>query len=83
MRHAISNTAEYGDYVSGERVIDEHVRKNMKQILTDIQSGKFADQFMQQHFQGDKELNELRSKSTGLSIETVGEKLRAMMPWLK
>ncbi len=83
MRHAISNTAEYGDYVSGDRVIDDRVRNNMKQILTDIQSGKFADQFLQQHYQGDNELNELRSKSKGQTIETVGAKLRAMMPWLK
>ena len=83
MRDAISNTAEYGDYVSGNRVIDDHVRQNMRQILADIQSGKFADQFMQQHQDGDEELKELRAANKGQPIELVGAKLRAMMPWLK
>lgn len=83
MRKLISNTAEYGDYVTGDRVIDNHVRENMKKVLADIQSGEFADRFMKQHQDGDKELNELRENKRGQLIESVGAKLRAMMPWLK
>jgi ketol-acid reductoisomerase len=83
MRSAISNTAEYGDYVTGEQVIDDHVRANMKKVLDDIQSGAFAKRFMQQHYDGDQELADLRKKHSERPIEKIGAKLRSMMPWLK
>ena len=83
MRDAISNTAEYGDYASGPRVIDQHVRDSMKKILQEIQSGKFAKQFIEQHEAGDVELKKYREQNVDSEIERVGEKLRAMMPWLE
>jgi ketol-acid reductoisomerase len=83
MREVISNTAEYGDYVSGPRVIDRHVRDAMKLILQEIQSGQFADKFMQQHAAGDREINQFREQNRHTAIEQVGARLRAMMPWLK
>ena len=83
MREVISNTAEFGDYVSGPRVIDDHVRQSMRRVLADIQSGRFADRFMEQHRQGDQELNRLRAEQTDSLIEQVGSQLRAMMPWLE
>jgi ketol-acid reductoisomerase len=83
MREVISNTAEFGDYVSGPRVIDRHVRASMKLILHEIQSGQFADRFMQQHAAGDREINQFREQNRHTAIEQVGARLRAMMPWLK
>ncbi|MCH2179688.1 MAG: ketol-acid reductoisomerase [Mariniblastus sp.] len=83
MREAISNTAEFGDYVSGPRVIDTAVRQKMKDILEDIQSGAFAKRFMDQHQDEDQELLSFRAAESGTEIEGVGQKLRAMMPWLE
>ena len=83
MRKAISNTAEYGDYVTGPRVIDEHVQDSMKQILAEIKSGKFADRFIKQHEAGGDEMDELRKENESLLIESVGSKLRGLMPWLE
>lgn len=83
MRKAISNTAEYGDYVTGPRVIDEHVQDSMKQILAEIKSGKFADRFIKQHEAGGGEMAELRKENESLLIESVGAKLRGLMPWLE
>lgn len=83
MREAISNTAEFGDYVSGPRVIDIAVRQKMKDILEDIQSGAFAKRFMDQHQDEDLELLSFRAAESGTEIEGVGQKLRAMMPWLE
>ena len=83
MRESISNTAEYGDYTRGPRIIDEHVKAKMKQILAEIQSGQFARQFMQQHEQGDQELHRLRADCRHSLIEQVGSKLRSLMPWLQ
>lgn len=83
MRKSISNTAEYGDYVTGPRVIDSHVRASMKQILDDIKSGKFAQQFIDQHESGGEEMESLRKANESSLIETVGAKLRKLMPWLK
>jgi len=83
MRKAISNTAEYGDYVSGPRVIDEKVRESMKQILDEIKSGKFAQQFISQHESGGEEMETLRKENESSLIESVGGKLRKLMPWLK
>lgn len=83
MREVISNTAEYGDYVSGPRIIDDHVRGSMKAVLDDIQSGAFAERFIAQHRSGDRELMELRASQAEHPIEEVGRKLRRMMPWLR
>ena len=83
MRDAISTTAEYGDYVSGPKVIDSHVRDNMKKVLTEIQNGNFAKQFMDQHHDQDSHLKSLRQQNAALPIENVGAGLRKMMPWLE
>ncbi len=83
MRESISNTAEYGDYTRGPRVIDDRVKATMKEILAEIQSGQFARQFIQQHKNGDQELNRLRADQSHPLIEQVGAKLRSLMPWLQ
>ena len=83
MREAISNTAEYGDYVSGPRVIDDQVRQNMKDVLADIQSGDFAKRFMDQHRAGGQELAKCRQEQAETELNQVGQKLRSMMPWLE
>jgi ketol-acid reductoisomerase len=82
MRDVISTTAEYGDYTRGPRVIDHHVRQSMQNILAEIQSGEFARQFIEQHQQGDLQLQSFRQSNRDLVIEQVGRKLRGMMPWL-
>ncbi|HUY99172.1 MAG TPA: ketol-acid reductoisomerase [Thermomicrobiaceae bacterium] len=83
MRYSVSDTAEYGDYVSGPRLIDERVRESMHQILQDIQSGKFADQWMDENEAGRQNLYRMREAALSHQIEQVGDELRAMMPWLK
>lgn len=83
MRDAISTTAEFGDYTRGPRVIDDHVRESMREILKEIQSGKFAKQFIDQYQAGDSELKKFRSQHEDSQLEQVGTKLRAMMPWLE
>lgn len=83
MRYSISNTAEYGDYVTGPRIITAQTKAEMKRVLADIQSGKFAKQFMEDRAtQGKHELEAYREKHAKHPIEAVGEKLRAMMPWI-
>lgn len=82
MRYSISNTAEYGDYVSGPRVINDDVKAEMKEILKDIQSGKFVESFMGGNKEGLNRLKELRESEAKHPIEDVGAKLRAMMPWI-
>ena len=83
MRRSISNTAEFGDYTRGPRIIDGHVRKQMQELLKDIQSGKFAEEFMQQHRDGGGRLIELRESQAKGAMEQIGDKLRSMMPWIK
>ncbi len=83
MRYSISNTAEYGDYCSGPRVIDDHVRAEMKRILDDIQSGRFTRDWMLECQANQPSFKALRRRSGKHQIEEVGEKLRAMMPWIK
>jgi ketol-acid reductoisomerase len=83
MRYSISNTAEYGDMTRGKRVIGNEARAAMKQILADIQSGKFAHEWMEEHRVGSPHFRELRKEAETHPIEGVGNKLRAMMPWLK
>ncbi len=83
MRDAISNTAEYGDYVSGPAVIDQHVKDRMKHILDEIQNGNFAKRFLAQHQSGGAEMQSHREKDRELEIEQTGAKLRKLMPWLQ
>jgi ketol-acid reductoisomerase len=83
MRDAISTTAEYGDYTRGPRVIDDSTKLEMKKILDEIQSGKFAKQFLAQYRNGHSELKAFRETNRDLPIEKIGRKLRAMMPWLE
>jgi len=80
---AISNTAEYGAYRTGPRVIDQHVREEMKRVLADIQSGKFAKEWMAENASGQKDFTAMRERTASHPIEAVGKRLRAMMPWLK
>ncbi len=82
MRYSISNTAEYGDYVTGPRLIDEHVRKEMRQVLKEIQNGTFAGRWIQENQVGRPSFLAMRRANAEHQIEEVGKELRAMMPWL-
>ncbi len=82
-RWSVSDTAEYGDYVSGPRVIDPHVKENMKAVLADIQSGAFAKRFIDDQDAGAPEFKALRTKGAAHPIEAVGRELRKMMSWVK
>jgi len=82
MRYSISNTAEYGDYTRGPRLIDEHVKARMKEVLADIQSGRFAKEWMLENAAGQPSFKAMRRRAAEHDIEKVGEKLRAMMPWI-
>jgi ketol-acid reductoisomerase len=81
-RWSVSDTAEYGDYVSGPRVIDAHVKENMKAVLADIQSGKFAERFIADQDAGAPEFKALRAKGEAHPIEDTGRKLRGLMSWV-
>jgi ketol-acid reductoisomerase len=81
-RWSISDTAEYGDYVSGPRVIDPRVKENMKAVLSDIQDGSFAARFIADQDAGAPEFTELRKKGEQHPIEDVGRKLRGLMSWV-
>lgn len=81
MRFSISDTAEYGDYVSGPRVIDANTKKNMKAVLTDIQSGKFAKNWIKENQDGRPYFNKVREDAKDHLIEKVGKELRASMAW--
>ncbi|WP_135080604.1 ketol-acid reductoisomerase [Terasakiella sp. SH-1] len=83
MRYSISNTAEYGDYVTGPRVIDASVKERMKEALADIQNGKFVRDFMLENEVGQPFLKARRAQGAAHPIEETGEKLRGMMPWIK
>ena len=82
MRYSISNTAEYGDMTRGKRVIGDEARKAMKAILADIQSGKFADEWITEYRCGLPHFRELRKEAAKHPVEEVGAKLRGLMPWL-
>jgi len=82
MRHSISNTAEYGDYVSGARVITAQAKENMKAILTDIQNGQFAKGFIEDNQNGFPEFHKMREENGNHQIEKVGSELRKMMPFV-
>ena len=83
MRHSISDTAEYGDYTRGPKVVDQHVRERMKMVLADIQSGLFAREWILENQAGRPSFQILRERDSGHPIEQVGKELREMMPWLK
>ncbi|MEQ8194229.1 MAG: ketol-acid reductoisomerase [Rhodospirillales bacterium] len=82
MRYSVSNTAEYGDYVSGPRVVDPTVKARMKKVLDDIQSGRFVRDWMLECEAGQPSFKALRRRGAEHDIEKVGAKLRAMMPWI-
>ena len=83
MRYSISNTAEYGDYTRGSRVISDEVKAEMKRILADIQSGRFARDWVLENNAGQPSFKAMRRAAAEHDIEKVGERLRAMMPWIK
>jgi ketol-acid reductoisomerase len=82
MRYSISNTAEYGDYSRGSRVITDETRAEMKRILDEIQSGRFAGEWVNECNAGQPSFKAMRRRSAEHSIEEVGSRLRAMMPWI-
>jgi len=82
MNYSISNTAEYGEYVTGKKIIDSKTKERMKEILKDIQSGKFAKQWMDENKNGQKNFLKMRKELADHPIEKVGKKLRDLMPWI-
>jgi len=82
MNYSISNTAEYGEYISGKKIIDSKTKERMKEILKDIQSGKFAKQWMNEYKSGQKNFLKMRKELSEHPIEKVGKKLRELMPWI-
>ncbi|MGD9156544.1 MAG: ketol-acid reductoisomerase [Bacillota bacterium] len=83
MRYSISDTAEYGDFVSGKRIITDATRKEMQQILSEIQSGEFAKKWLLENQVGRPNMNALRRTEATHPLEVVGRKLRDMMSWIK
>jgi ketol-acid reductoisomerase len=83
MRYSVSDTAEYGDYTRGPRVIDELTKDRMRQILAEIQTGSFAREWILENQAGRPVYNALRKMDAEHQIEIVGKKLRSMMPWLR
>lgn len=83
MNYSISNNAEYGEYVTGPRIVTDETKKVMKQVLKDIQTGEYAKSFILENRAGAPTLQSRRRLTAEHSIEQVGEKLRAMMPWIK
>jgi ketol-acid reductoisomerase len=82
MNYSVSNTAEYGEYLTGPKIIDEHVRANMKQALAEIQSGHFARTWMLENKVNQPSFKAMRRQCAEHPLEAVGERLRAMMPWI-
>ena len=83
MRYSVSETAEYGDYTRGPMVIDEHVKDNMKRVLTAIQDGSFAREWITENDEGRPRFKRLRRENAEHPIESVGKELREMMTFLK
>ena len=83
MRYSVSNTAEYGDFTRGPRIINQQTRAEMKKILQEIQSGQFAKEFILENRAGAPTLKAMRRIGQAHSVETVGAKLRDMMPWIR
>jgi ketol-acid reductoisomerase len=82
MRYSVSNTAEYGDLTRGSRIVNEATKAEMKKILSEIQSGEFADEWMSECDSGKENFRRLEREGAEHNIEAVGARLRAMMPWL-
>jgi ketol-acid reductoisomerase len=82
MRYSISNTAEYGDYTRGKRVITDETRKNMKQILAEIQSGDFAREWIAENRAGQENFKRMRAEQAATQVESTGKELRSMMAWI-
>src|SRR5215510_10647244 len=82
MRYSVSNTAEYGDLTRGKRIITDNVRQEMKQLLTEIQSGAFADEWMAENEAGKPHFKQLEAESLDHPIESIGKELRVLLPWL-
>jgi ketol-acid reductoisomerase len=82
MNYSISNTAEYGEYVTGPRIITEATKAEMKRVLADIQSGRFARDWMLENKVGQPSFKARRRMVADHPIEDIGAKLRAMMPWI-
>ena len=82
MNYSISNTAEYGEYITGKKIVDSKTKQRMKEVLKDIQSGKFAKQWMDENKSGQKNFLKMRKDLADHPIEKVGKKLRDMMPWI-
>ena len=83
MRYSVSDTAEYGDYVSGPRVISEHTREAMRAVLADVQSGRFAKNWIDESNAGEKDFRARRDDEEQHQLEEVGARLRAMMPFVE
>ncbi len=82
MNYSISNTAEYGEYVTGPRIITDETKAEMKRVLTDIQTGRFARDWMLENKAQQASFKAIRRRNAEHPIEEVGAKLRAMMPWI-
>ena len=83
MRHSISNTAEYGDLTRGPRIVDEGVKERMKELLAEVQSGKFAREWVLENQANQPTLQALRRQERTHQVESVGKELRSMMSWIK
>jgi ketol-acid reductoisomerase len=83
MRYSISNTAEYGDYTRGPRIITDATKKEMEKILKEIQSGSFAKEYIEECENGYPKMKKFREEDSASLLEKVGEKLRSLMPWLQ
>ena len=82
MNYSISNTAEYGEYVTGPRIITAETKAEMKRVLADIQSGRFTRDWMLENKASQASFRAIRRNNAEHPIERVGERLRAMMPWI-
>ena len=81
MRYSISDTAEYGDYITGDKIITQQIRDNMKQVLDDIQTGVFAREWINENKTGRPYFNKVREEEARHPVEQVGKELRAKMNW--
>jgi ketol-acid reductoisomerase len=82
MRYSVSDTAEWGDYASGPKIITDETRKAMKQVLADIQSGAFAEDWIDENHNGRPNFNAIRQKDTEHPVEQIGLELRRLMPFV-
>jgi ketol-acid reductoisomerase len=83
MRYSISNTAEYGDYTRGKRVITDETRQNMRKILEEIQSGEFAREWIAENRAGQENFRRMREEQAASQVEDTGRELRSKMDWIE